>query len=169
LIVRPATPADAESIARVHVQAWDETYHGLVPPEAFDVYTLEKRLTQWRSILGNPATTVFVAERDSAVCGFGSGGRARDLPTDGEIYALYVVRAAKRQGVGGALFVHLRNALTASDFASLGLWVLSSNLAARQFYEAMGGRTGGTKIDRRGELAFEDIAYLWESASPRLR
>jgi hypothetical protein len=60
------------------------------------------------------------------------------------------------------LFTHLREALMARGFASLGLWVLTNNLPARRFYQAMGGRAGATRSDRRGELVFEDIAYLWE-------
>jgi hypothetical protein len=28
--------------------------------------------------------------------------------------------------------------------------------------EAMGGRAGATRIDRKGEIMFEDVAYLWD-------
>ena len=52
--------------------------------------------------------------------------------------------------------------LAARGFASLGLWVLSDNVPARRFYETMGGRAGETRIDRRGELVLDDIAYLWD-------
>ena len=43
-MIRRATPADIEAIARVHVQAWHEAYQALVPPEAFDHHSLETRI-----------------------------------------------------------------------------------------------------------------------------
>jgi ribosomal protein S18 acetylase RimI-like enzyme len=162
LIIRPAVPADVDAIARVHVQAWGESYRGLVPDAAFDHYSVETRTAQWRGTLGNSNVLVGVAEHDGAVCGFGSAGRPRRLSTDCEIYAFYLLDAVKRRGVGRMLFTHLRDALVARGFASLGLWVLSNNVPARRFYETMGGRAGETRIDRRGELTFEDIAYLWD-------
>jgi ribosomal protein S18 acetylase RimI-like enzyme len=162
-MIRRATPADVESIARVHIRAWHESYRGLIEDAAFDAYTVEKRIAQWRGTLGNPDVVVLVAERDGAVCGFGSAGKPRTkLPTASEIYAFYLLDAVKRQGVGRKLFVRLCAELTARDFASLGLWVLANNAPARRFYERMGGRLGETRIDRRGEFAFEDIAYIWD-------
>ena len=40
--------------------------------------------------------------------------------------------------------------------------MLTENAPARRFYEAMGGRTGETRIERRGELVLDEIAYLWD-------
>jgi ribosomal protein S18 acetylase RimI-like enzyme len=162
LIVRPADIADGDQIARAHIQAWEESYRGLLPDAAFALHSLDTRIAQWRATLGNPAVLVHVAERDGVVCGFGSAGKTRQLPAAGEIYTLYLLDVVKRQGIGRMLFTHLRDALAASGFASLGVWVLGNNEPARRFYEAMGGRAGETRTDRRGELVFEDIAYLWE-------
>jgi ribosomal protein S18 acetylase RimI-like enzyme len=162
-MIRRATPADVESIARVHIRAWHESYRGLIEDAAFDLYTVEKRVAQWRGTLGNSDVIVLVAERDGAVYGFGSAGKPRtELPTAAEIYAFYLLDAVKRQGVGRMLFGRLSAELAARDFASLGLWVLANNAPARRFYEAMGGRLGETRIDRRGDFAFEDIAYTWD-------
>jgi ribosomal protein S18 acetylase RimI-like enzyme len=163
LIVRRAVPADVESIARVHVKAWEETYRGLVPDEAFDSYTVEKRVTQWRGLLADPAKLVQVVESDGEVCGFGSAGTSRPgLAAAGEIYSFYLLDAVKHQGNGRRLFARLREELVARDFASLGLWVLANNLPARRFYEAMGGCSRDVRVDRRGDLTFNDIAYLWD-------
>lgn len=163
MIIRPAVPADVDAIARVHVQAWEESYRGLVPDAAFDDYSVEKRATQWRGTLGNSDVLVGVAERDGTICGFGSAGRPRTgLSTVGEIYSFYLIDAVKRRGVGRMLFTHLRDGLAVRGFASLGLWVLSNNVPARRFYETMGGRVGESRIDRRGELVFEDVAYIWD-------
>jgi ribosomal protein S18 acetylase RimI-like enzyme len=161
VIIRPAALADVDGIARVHIQAWHESYRGLIPDGAFDDYSVEKRVVQWRGTLGNPAVLVYVIERDGAVCGFGSAGKPRtELATASEIYSFYLLDAVKRQGVGRMLFTRLREELIARGFASLGLWVLTSNAPARRFYEAMGGQLGETRLDRRGEFEFDDIAYI---------
>jgi hypothetical protein len=64
LIIRRADSADADQIARAHIQAWEETYRGLIPDAAFALHSLDTRIAQWRATLGNPAVLVHVAERD---------------------------------------------------------------------------------------------------------
>jgi ribosomal protein S18 acetylase RimI-like enzyme len=163
LIIRRAMPADAEAIARVHVQAWQESYRGLIPDAAFDGYTVEKRIAQWSGTLGNGAIAVHVADRAGAMCGFCSGGRTRaSLATEGEVYSFYLLDIAKRQGIGRRLFTRLCADLAAQGHKSAGLWVLTDNAPARRFYEAMGGRLGESRLDRRGEFVFDDVAYIWD-------
>jgi ribosomal protein S18 acetylase RimI-like enzyme len=163
--IRKATLADVDGIARVHVQAWRESYRELMPQAALDGLSVERRAAQWRGTLSDPhsPTTVYVAVRGGTVCGFGSGGKVRwtGLATDGEISALYLLDAVKRQGVGRRLFRRLIRRLAAQGFKSAGLWVLAGNAPGRSFYEAMGGRSGETRIERRGELVLDEIAYLW--------
>jgi ribosomal protein S18 acetylase RimI-like enzyme len=164
-MIRRATPADVDGIARVHVQAWRESYSELMPQAAIDARSLETRIGQWRGMLApdNP-TFVYVAEQDGGICGFGSAGKIRwtGLSTDSEVSALYLLDAAKRRGIGRRLFTRLLAELAARDFKSTGLWVLTENMPARRFYEAMGGRTGGTRIERRGEHVLDEVAYIWD-------
>jgi ribosomal protein S18 acetylase RimI-like enzyme len=166
-LIRSATLADQDGIARVHVQAWRETYTGLVPPEAFDDHSIELRLQQWRGTLSDSDRSTLLCERDGSVIGFISGGPIKwtGLSTDGEVASLYLLDAFKRGGVGRALFVRFMNLLAGRGFTSCGLWTLSNNAAARRFYEAMGGRSGETRIDRRNNVDYEDIAYLWDDVS----
>jgi len=164
LIVRPATPADIIAIARVHVQAWRESYTGLVPPEAFEHHSLETRIAQWRLTLSDADRSTLVCEDEGAICGFVSGGPIKwtGLSTDSEVASLYLLDAVKRQGVGRMLFDKFMSVLARRGFASCGLWTLTNNVAARRFYEAMGGRADATRLDQRGGTAFEDIAYIWD-------
>ena len=166
-LIRPATLADEDAIARVHVQAWRETYTGLVPPEAFEHHTIELRLKQWRATLSDCDRSILVCERDGTVAGFISGGPIKwtGLSTDSEVASLYLLDAFKRGGLGRALFVGFTKLLAGRGFTSCGLWTLSNNVAARCFYEAMGGRTGERRIDRRNNLDYEDISYLWDDVS----
>ena len=166
-MIRRATPADTEGIARVHVQAWRESYERLVPPEAFEHYSMDLRLKQWRATLSDPDRCTLVYESDGGITGFICGGPVKwtGLSTDSEVASLYLLDDIKRRGVGGALFARFMTVLTGRGFTSCGLWTLSNNVAARRFYESMGGRTGEKRIDRRNNLDYEDISYLWDDVS----
>jgi ribosomal protein S18 acetylase RimI-like enzyme len=166
LIIRRATLADVEGIARVHVQAWRESYGALVSEAALDARPVEQRAEQWRHTLGEPGspTVVYVAEQGGTVCGFGSAGKVRwtGLSTDSEVSALYLLDAVKRRGVGREVFRQLLAELAGRGFKSTGLWVLTANEPARRFYEAMGGRTGDTRVERRDGYVLDEIAYIWD-------
>ena len=167
MIIRRAVPADVEAIARVHIQAWQESYRGLIPDAAINSHTLEQRLSRWTLTLQNPDILVYLPERDGAVCGFVSFGEARPgLAAEGEVYSFHLLQSIKRQGVGRALFTQLCNELRARGVTSLGLWVLPENTPARRFYEAMGGRLGESRLDRRGEFVFDEVAYIWGDLAP---
>jgi GNAT superfamily N-acetyltransferase len=163
LIVRPAALGDVEGIARVHVQAWRESYRELIPQAKLDALSVEKRAAQWRHTLGNPDRTTFVAEDDGGVCGFASGGGIlwSGLSTGSEVSALYLLDANKRRGVGRLLFRTELSMLAGRGFASAGLWVLTRNVPARHFYQAMGGEAGETRVDHWDGLALEETAYVW--------
>ena len=167
--IRKATLADVDGIACVHVQAWRESYRDLMPQAVLDGLSVERRAAQWRGTLGDPNSpaSVYVAVQDGAVCGFGSGGKVRwtGLATEAEISALYLLDAIKRRGVGRRLFRALIRRLGAQGFKSVGLWVLTEHAPARSFYEAMGGRPGERRIERRSELVLDEIAYLWDDLS----
>jgi ribosomal protein S18 acetylase RimI-like enzyme len=164
LILRPATLSDIDNIACVHVQAWRESYRELIPQATLDALSVEKRAAQWRHTLGNADRSTFVAEVGGAVCGFASGGGIlwSRLSTGNEVSALYLIEAAKRRGVGRALFRAELTALAGRGFTSTGLWVLTGNGPARRFYEAMGGRAAESRIDTIGGLALDEISYVWD-------
>jgi hypothetical protein len=91
--IRLATIDDVEHIARVHVQAWRETYRGLVPDAMLDRLSAEDRAVMWRSAFADPAKApalLVVEDVNGTIVGFGSAGRARSdkLQTEGEITAI---------------------------------------------------------------------------------
>ena len=165
-MIRRAVPADFAGIARVHVQAWRESYPELLPWAAIDARSIETRVNQWRSTLAETdrLTFVYLTGLDGAICGFGSAGDIRwtGLSTASEVSALYLLDAVKRRGIGRMLFRRLLAELAARGFASTGLWVLTQNEPARRFYEAMGGRAGETRIENHGEYVLDEVAYVWD-------
>ena len=168
MIIRRASAADIEAIADVHVQAWHEAYPDLLPRSEIEARPVEVRIGQWRDTLTKRDRPTFVAEQDGAVRGFVSGGSIlwSGLATDGEVSALYLREAIKRRGVGRTLLSTMLGELAARGCKSAGLQVLTDNVAARRFYEAMGGRPGETRSDRKGEFVFDEIAYIWDDLTP---
>lgn len=70
--LRAPHPGDVEALARVHVQAWRETYADQLPEEFFDDTALEFRRGLWRRIIADaaPESRTVVAVREGEVVGF---------------------------------------------------------------------------------------------------
>lgn len=141
-VVRRATAADAESLAHLHLDVWDDAYTGLMPQSILDDRRdeVEDRVTRWRTILTEGSDTL-VAEDDGGLVGFASTGPGRDadIDTELELWALYVRARLWGSGLGYALFFE-----AIGDRAAY-LWVLASNTRAVTFYERQGFRLDGTR------------------------
>lgn len=167
--VRDAAEADVPGIAEVHVRAWRESYAAFLPAEALAGLSVEERARMWQGAFRSPdpRCKLLVAEQEGRIVGFCRGGPARSggtvpLGTDAEVYAIYLLDAVKRQGVGGRLLRGVLDHLAAQGFASAGLWVLTDNTSARHFYESLGGIAGAQQsIEIRGE-ALTETAYRFE-------
>lgn len=165
--IRPATPEDAPALARVHVLSWQETYPGQMPPAFLERMTdgaaLERRTANWARITAEPGQTVLLAEREEAVVAFASAGPAQDHPgVDGELYALYALRAVHGNGVGRALLRAAARELRAQDRRALALWVLDVN-PTRGWYLRQGAREAGEKtvpLPEGGEL--REVRMVWD-------
>jgi GNAT superfamily N-acetyltransferase len=140
--IRQAVLADAEPLAHLHVDVWDDAYTGLIPQGILDDRRekVANRVDRWRDILKGREPT-WVAEDSDGPIGFASTGPPRDNDMDDmlELYALYVRAAYYGTGVGYALFE-----VAVGDRAAY-LWVLAGNERAIGFYERQGFRLDGTE------------------------
>jgi GNAT superfamily N-acetyltransferase len=163
--IRAVTVADAEAVARVHVDSWRTTYRELLPEEFLENLSYERRASGWAEAFGRnePKEFAFVAESNGEVVGFVTGGPARDEFTlyPGMIYAIYLLDSHHKQGIGKALFEEARAALRERGYSSFMLWVLEGN-ATSGFYEHMGGKVIGSKQDQIGGNTVTEIAYGWQ-------
>lgn len=162
-VIRPAVPADASAIARVHVTSWRETYAGLMPDGFLGRMTndemRQRREMGWERTLSQRLETVLVAEQDGTVVAFASAGPARDHPGFGaELMTLYALKSAQGQGLGRALFGDMVRTLRADGIQNLALWVLEAN-PTREWYLRQGGREAGEKLD--GEL--REVRVVWDA------
>jgi ribosomal protein S18 acetylase RimI-like enzyme len=169
ITIRDAIARDVPGIATVHVQAWRETYAPFLAGEALAGLSVEDRARLWRSTFSDPdrRARLLVAEQGGRIVGFCRGGAVRSgdgvpLGTEAEIYAIYLLDAVKRRGLGRCLLLGVFDHLAAGGFASVGLWVLRDNAPARRFYEAMGGVSGGEQSFEIAGQTVVETAYRFE-------
>lgn len=164
-MIRPATPADAPGVARVHVDSWRETYRGIVPDDFLDGLSYQRREQMWRGGLENPdwQGVMFVADdRADGVVGFVVGGPPQELlgSFDCELWAIYLLRAHQGLGLGQQLFTRFVGEMASKRHASMFLWVLAENPTVG-FYLRMGGVKVGEKEVEVGGKKLLEHAYGW--------
>lgn len=147
LLLRPATPADAEAGAVLHGRCWAEGYPGLVaePHLSRVVGALEARTEMWRGWTASATPPLLAVRRGltdgEELLGFAGAGPTRepDAPTELHLFALYVRRSAWGTGVGAALLGE------AVGERACSLWVLAHNPRAHAFYARHGFAPDGTE------------------------
>ena len=137
-MIRPATPEDAEAVARVQIETWRAAYSHLFDPEQFDSMGLEERTANWQR------WPTQVAEVDGHVVGFVCVGEAHDPDAEGELWAIYVL--PDHWGTVEAGEARLKEL----GYTRPVLWVFEDNPRARRFYAAAGWELDGTR--RTAEL-----------------
>jgi ribosomal protein S18 acetylase RimI-like enzyme len=146
LEVRRASPDDAAAIAEVHVRTWQDAYEHVFGAERLAGVTVEQRLPMWHQILHDPEQTALVAEDETGrIVGWCTVAPSRDADADGELWGIYVRSEAWGSGVGSALLAAGIEALRASGYREVILWVLEDNPRARRFYEREGWAFDGVR------------------------
>jgi len=162
--IRPAGPVDAPEIARVHVEAWQSTYRGMVPQSVLDGLSIERRAGFWSAMLLEPEDRrTWVGELDGQIVGFVGTGHPTDdglPPGTAALETIYLDESARGSGLGRRLIETAVQDLVERGFSSAILWVLTANERARRFYEAAGWLPDGAAqmLDFDG-TAVEEIRY----------
>jgi ribosomal protein S18 acetylase RimI-like enzyme len=167
MLIRPAQLGDAEAIGRVHVQAWQETYRGLMPDAYLDAMSAEERAQRWREVIpkatDNRQGFAVALDEAGTIVGFAGCGppRLKELASNGEIYMINIINSGKRRHLGTRLMLAMAEQLEALGATSAGLWVLEANAPARAFYARLGGTPGAMIEHERGGAVLMDVSILW--------
>ena len=164
MTIRKAVVVDAPEIAQVGITSWNETYRGIVPDSHLDRMDLAER-TQWtEGYLKDPKVAFYtvVAEQDGEIVGYAAGGpnRSSDESYQGELYTLYLLQQAQKQGIGRQLVQAVAVELAAQGYGNMCVGVLRDN-PARGFYERLGAiylRQGVFIVDG---VEITEMAYGW--------
>ena len=178
LTIRPATPNDAQAVARIRVQGWRFAYQGLISQDYLDSLSVAEDTERMRGYLSQlpqnspPSRSASVqgsdgekrsfmlAARGNAVLGFCGFSAVPDkayrperaVPVGtmvGRLHSLYIDPDSLGQSIGHTLMNHAFSTFAAWGCERATLWVLEGNSRAISFYERQGWRcTGATKVDQ---------------------
>ncbi len=155
-MIRPAVPADALAIGRVHVRSWQSGYAGILPAERLAALRPEERAARYVLDGSGPLRT-FVADEEGAIVGLLGVGSERGL---GLLGGLYVDPDHWRSGIGSALLQTARTEFVRAGHETAALWVLAGNKHAARFYRAHAwAPTGHTKHETIWGLPVDEIEY----------
>jgi GNAT superfamily N-acetyltransferase len=164
LRVRKAKLDDAQTIARVYIDSWHDTYAAILPTPLLCAMTPRGQSARWRSaILARGREAVLVADCPThGVVGMASFGPSRDrgLGFDGEIYTLYVDPMFFGFGTGRALLSGCFDLMRGRNYASCLIWAHAKN-PVRFFYEKMGGRLIAERTARMMGDAVPEAGFGW--------
>ena len=159
--IRPAVVSDAPEIEAVRLYTWKTTYSGLMPEKMLDqrIAEIEKRteVTRCRIAEGLP---YFAAEYDGKIVGMAvcTPSRSPDYPQDGEIQAIYILKAYQGLGIGRKLFLYCCEYLRGCGHTEMIVNCLDGNLSAA-FYEKMGGKIVGKRQDPLGDIVISETIF----------
>ena len=152
LHLREATPGDAQRVARVYVESWNEGFADLMPPRVLD----PEQVARWSRDLDAGIVRWWLAESDGSVVGFVGTGPSRDPiePDLGELDTIAVAPSAWRRGVGRRLMDSALGELRGGGYGQGILWTLADYDRGHTFYEATGWRSSGEVRDSGHQIAF---------------
>lgn len=161
-LIRPAHERDAEAIGHIYVHSWRAAYQGILPPSFLTELRTDNVARSIRRSLKEPQTLYLIAESEQGAVGYISAGpeRGQDPIYRSELYELYLLPKAQRQGVGRQLLTHMAQQLHQERFYTLLVWVLAHN-PNRRFYEKCGGIYLSTKSITFAGQSLRADAYGW--------
>ncbi|WP_426442903.1 N-acetyltransferase family protein [Bradyrhizobium genosp. P] len=144
MAIRPATEADAASIAEIHAASWRDAYADILAPEFLNGQIEMDRLAVWLERLRDSPPTQLVnvacdptGHAEAFVCGYCDFDPVWGSLVDN----LHVRPQVRGLGIGEKLFRGAAGELSAKASSSgLHLWVFEANVAGLRFYERLGGR-----------------------------
>ena len=152
-----AKVSDAPIIASLRQRIWSTTYRGIYPDEAIDQYDMAARTQRDVEKIEDSTQRVYLIRDDEKPIGYFSFSVTPKV----HILSLYVLREYQRQGIGKAVFDHVRTYCRGNGVTSFTCNCNEHNTPARGFYEHMGGTV--IKVDSGHENRQEDqVTYQFK-------
>lgn len=165
---REAGSNDIDAIALLHAESWRNSYRGMLSDLFLEQQVVADRRSVWEARLTSPAADQFVlvAEDGQHLCGFICLFGNADARWGALLDNLHIHQTMQGRGVGTELM--RRAVLWLQEICpntGLYLWVFASNRAARRFYDRLGGRVAGEKLeDSFGDKPVRALQYVWDDA-----
>ena len=162
IIVRKAKPSDADALAVLFRESWEQAYRGIIPHLHLQRMIQQRSAAWWTKTITRGDRTL-VLELAGQLGGYVTFGRSRwPLPYEGEIYELYMAPTHQGVGLGEHLFEGARHALDNSRMSGLLVWALAENTGACEFYRRRGGRPVARTKEKMADRALLKLGFAWK-------
>ncbi|HWS77632.1 MAG TPA: GNAT family N-acetyltransferase [Thermomonas sp.] len=170
MVIRRATPDDAQALAGVGATTFVESFGQLYVPGDLQAFLEESHSVEaYARVLANPDYALWIAERHaeggtSRAIGYAQAGpcglpHADAKPGDGELKRLYLLSSEQNGGVGRALFEQALAWLERDGPRTLWISVWSENYGAQRFYGRYGFEFAGEYEFIVGEQRDREFMY----------
>jgi GNAT superfamily N-acetyltransferase len=160
--VRPATPGDADELARIQAAVWARVHDGALPADVLEAVGSPEAAERWRVAIAEPPSSrhrVLTALAGDRVVGFAALAPASDpdtIPTlDGELLALCVDPPDSGAGHGSRLVNAVADVAREDGVHHLHAWLAAAEQDLRAFLVGAGWDDDGAtrSLDLRGDGA----------------
>lgn len=146
--VRPGIESDARAIAAIQAAAWRASYAQTMPAQALASLDVDAMAASWHSALTRPPTAMhrlLIACAGPVVVGFAALVPDPDKPGTGEVVALEIAPARRREGHGSRLLAACADTLIGTRSQAIRAWALQGDEIRGQFLSSAGLATTGTQ------------------------
>jgi GNAT superfamily N-acetyltransferase len=150
--VRPAGPLDAETVADLQLQLWQQAYADLLPPDVLATPATDLA-ERWAMRIAQDG--VWIADEGSTPVGF-----AAVAPEDAEIEVLGVVPRWARRGHGGRLLAAAAEQIRSAGGGTGSWWALDTDRSISGFLTGVGWqRDGGRRAFDTGQRTLVELRW----------
>lgn len=170
MTIRAAIPTDAVAIGQLHAQSWQSAYRGILRDEFLDGPVLSNRRALWAARFAaadRPDQIILIDERAGEIQGFACAYLDADREWGTLLDNLHVIPELKGQGLGRQLIAAVAQQVLRHDRnGGLHLWAYEKNLAARRFYERLGGEVTTSHAEEAPDgMQVNVVRYCWSDLS----
>lgn len=162
--VRKATISDINSIVKIKINSWKETYKNIINDEFLDNMDYDENFKKFYNEIKNPDSIKqnYVITKNDKVIGYTKFQLLENNEYDSQICAIYIDNKYKGKGYGTILLNYVKNLLKNSNCTNMILWCIYRNYPSRKFYLKKGGKEGKKIKSKIGNQNIYEISYIYE-------
>lgn len=142
----PLSPQDAQAVADLHLQIWQQAYAPIFGAERLQQLPAAEFHKVWQERLQVGDYQCLGIYKENQLAGFCGWGACSD--TIAEIYHFYLHPAYWGQGIAEQAMEQLLRTISHQAYPEVLLWVLKDNLRAQRFYQKWGFSPTGAEQQR---------------------
>jgi len=161
--IRPASVADADTIAALHAASWRSAYRGILSERTLGPALDGERRTHWRGKLAKatPQDTVLIAGDIGFIAVWADGDPGFGAYLDN----LHICPERRSGGVGRRLLGEAMRRVAGRGETGVYLWVFDGNTRAIDFYRRLGGRIVEDGFDEIDGVKVAQSRIVWRDTT----